>query len=131
MIAIDFDGVLAKYNGWNEEKMGEPIEGMKEVVDIIVNELGVESIAIFTTRDPDAVKIWLGKYDFPEVEVTNIKSPRFHVVLDDRAICFEPEMVQSPKELAKRLMTFNPFWEFVARADAWNWKKKNEDRINE
>ena len=32
-ICIDFDGVLAHYDGWKgEDHLGEPIEGMKELI---------------------------------------------------------------------------------------------------
>ncbi len=47
-IGVDFDGVLVKYTGWNDGKIGEPIPVMIARVQFWLNK-GIE-VRIFTSR---------------------------------------------------------------------------------
>lgn len=89
-IAVDLDGTLAEYHGWEGmENIGEPIESMmKRVVAWL--EAG-KKVVIFTARanDPEAafyIHEWLLKHGLPALEVTHIKRKQFTEFWDDRAI---------------------------------------------
>lgn len=97
-IAVDLDGTLAEYHGWNgPNHVGQPIIPMMERVIEWLNK-GTE-VCIFTARiyeDPVAltgVRGWLVEqarvFECPaiaELEITNIKQPKFTEFWDDRAI---------------------------------------------
>jgi adenylylsulfate kinase len=52
-ICIDFDGVIAQYNGeFEQDKFGEPVAGVKNALKVL-KENGY-TIIIFTTRKPTA-----------------------------------------------------------------------------
>ena len=57
VIALDFDGVLNTYHGWNEGQTGDPIPGMLYLVDALRAEKAY--IIVFTARDAATVKPWL------------------------------------------------------------------------
>jgi len=95
MIAIDFDGTIAKYDefkGWND--VGEP---MPEALQFLrtVARLG-HPLAIFSARarDPQgkrAIERWVKKYKLDDIIklVTHEKLPEFLLIVDDRAIRIE------------------------------------------
>ena len=104
-ICVDFDGVLAEYNGFQgEDHCGEPISGAREFLEKLIS-VGLEFV-IFTARDPERVKKWFEKYSFPKPkEITNIKIPA-PVYIDDRAIKFEGNF----SKLVLDLKNFKPYW---------------------
>ena len=87
-VAIDFDGVLAEYEGYKgEEILGKPVKGAKEFINKIVSS-GL-TYFIFTTRPAKKIKSWIKENDFPEPEsITNEKIPA-PLYIDDRSIKFE------------------------------------------
>src|SRR5258708_5047984 len=114
MIAIDFDGVLHKYTGWNSGRLDEPIAGAKEFVEEILRQ-GLE-MAVFTTRDSNDVKLWLNKYGFPPLFITDQKLGMFHVFLDDRARCFDGKF-GNVKELVEELKNFKLYWKKTSQSE--------------
>lgn len=111
VIALDFDGVLHDYHGWNEGKLGQPIPGMRDLVARLTS--GGASVVIHTTREPQVVRPWLEQYGFPDVTVTNLKWSRIDVFVDDRAHEFHPNSVHDQlavESYAKYLLAFQPYW---------------------
>lgn len=109
MIAIDFDGVLAQYDGWKgEEVVGEPLPGAIGFLHYLQHEK--IPFAIFSTRKAEVIQKWLNHHRIYNVEVTDKKDNRFHVFLDDRAFCFLPSMYANINSLAQMLTTFEPHW---------------------
>lgn len=86
-ILVDFDGVVHGYSqGWADGTAYDPpIEGAKEALEKL-EELGY-TVVIFSTRDRDDIREWLGKYDFEPYDVTNEKRKAV-CLIDDRAIRF-------------------------------------------
>lgn len=104
-IALDFDGVLHQYTGWNEGKMGAPIPGAQRGVKTLL-DAGAK-VVIFTTRQAEMVESWLEAYEFPPLEIVHGK-PAYKVLLDDRAVRFEG--VWGP-DVTEALLDFKPHWE--------------------
>lgn len=104
-VAIDFDGVIHSYKSrWTtpEEIHDGPTKGAREAIEKYL-EAGFK-VVIYTTRVSErdegsprfqsapgaalaAVKNWLRKYDFPELEVTATK-PVAALYIDDRGYLF-------------------------------------------
>lgn len=104
-IALDFDGVLHKYNGWQDGKIDGPIPGARDAV-IEMLRRGQE-VVIFSTRDPHMIRSWLVLHGFPQgLEITNVKKP-FYVIVDDRAHAFQGEWSQ---EVLRDILKFEPYW---------------------
>ncbi len=89
-VAIDFDGVLAQYDGWKgEEHLGEPMAGAREFCQRVL-DAGYR-IAIHTTRKPLQVEEWWKEHHFPatkEVMIPLTTKPTAVVYIDDRAYRF-------------------------------------------
>ena len=95
MIAIDFDGTIAKYDeyeGW--DNVGKP---MPEALQFLrtVARLGYP-LTIFSARARDpggkrAIEQWVKKYKLDDIIklVTHEKLPEFLLFVDDRAIRIE------------------------------------------
>lgn len=104
LISIDFDGVLSHYNGWKGvDVLGDPIKGAKEFILMIKNS-GFTPI-IFTTRKPELIKNWLKKFEFLDLEVSNVKYPSI-VYIDDRCVKFNGNF----SNLIKDLKNYNVYW---------------------
>lgn len=94
-IAVDFDGVINSYKtrvGLNRQNYlpDPPVEG---ALNWVLTTLTKFNIIIFTCRAvfPEgvvAVKEWLKKWGFPELEVTGEK-PIAHLYVDDRGYQFQ------------------------------------------
>ncbi len=90
MIAVDLDGTLAEYHGFEGiEKIGKPVPIMMARVKNWIAE-GKE-VAIFTARANDTKAIpyinkWLADNGIGDLEVTCIKHKEFTEFWDDRAI---------------------------------------------
>jgi len=104
-ICVDFDGTLAKYDGWKGhefESMGPPIRLMMDRVRAWIDEGRV--VKIFTARAgiPEqipAVRQWLERYGIGHLEITNIKDRFMHQLWDDRAIQVE---INTGREICHR-----------------------------
>jgi len=104
IVSIDFDGVLAQYDGYKgEDIMGEPINGAREFVLKLINS-GYKPM-VFTVRKPEFVLRWIEKNDFPNMEVTNVKRPSL-TYIDDRCIKFNGDY----STLTRSLKEFNVYW---------------------
>ena len=102
-IALDFDGVLHKYNGYQNGLVQGPIVGAKDAVETLL--AAGNTVVVFTTRPPSLVEPWLKEHGFPPLEVTSVKRP-FWVLVDDRAIHFGG----SWEGLVKEIEAFKPWW---------------------
>lgn len=107
-IAIDFDGVLHKYNGYQKGLIQGPMPGALEAVNKMTKQ--GHTVVIFTTRPASIVVPWLKEHGFPALEVTNEKRP-FWAIIDDRAICFGGDW----QSALSQLDSFEPYW-VAARA---------------
>lgn len=105
-IAVDFDGVLNKYNGWKGERdLSIPQSG----VEYFLKKLNdTYSVIIFTVRDTDYVKEWLIKYKLDKYvfHVTNMK-PKAVAYIDDRSINYDGNY----EKVLKKLKNFKTWWE--------------------
>ena len=105
-ICIDFDGVIAKYNGWKgPSSFGKPIKGAKEFLKVIKGA-GFK-IVIFTLRPINKIREWLKKYNFIKPDlITSSKVPAL-VYVDDRGLkfdgCFD--------SLLNNLKSYRTHWE--------------------
>lgn len=96
VVAVDFDGVLHEYRTkWTvpEEIHDGPTPGAVEWVKYMQGE-GIR-VVIFSSRAQSqlgrlAIKEWLKKYDFPELEISGEK-PHAQLYVDDRAYHFDGE----------------------------------------
>ena len=85
-IAVDLDGTLAKYSTF-KNKIGDPIPKMiNRVFDWLDKgkEVVIFSARAKTPAERKKIKLWLLKQGLPALEVTNVKSPDFEVMYDDR-----------------------------------------------
>ena len=106
-VCVDFDGVLAEYDGWEgAENLGAPREGVAKFLQSI-NDLGMKPI-ILTTRNPDAVLGWLIDHSMTHlVERITRTKPAALAYIDDRAICFEGDF----GAVLWKLVRFTPHWQ--------------------
>ncbi|HEV2054610.1 MAG TPA: hypothetical protein VGV06_05475, partial [Methylomirabilota bacterium] len=102
-IAIDFDGTCTINADGSENPK------MRKLVEALV-EKGV-SVSIFTARPVDEVENWLLEHGWPDLPVTNEKSPDFKVMLDDRGVQFDPKMLYDIPALTAQLSNFKTWWE--------------------
>jgi len=97
VIAVDFDGTLALYEGYRgPAELGEAVPNMLARVKRWLEE--GHTVVIFTSRvskehsysdllqTQSAFLSWFMKYDLPCLDVTADKSPRFTEFWDDRAV---------------------------------------------
>jgi hypothetical protein len=104
-VALDFDGVLHSYTGWNEGKLNEPMPGALESVERLIQD-GCK-VVLYTTRKPVDTYMWLAHYGFPQLDIHNEK-PKAHVYLDDRAVTFNGFWTDG---LLEDLKNFKTYWE--------------------
>jgi histidinol phosphatase-like enzyme len=85
-LAIDLDGTLHDYTGWNDGHMNGPKEGAVEAWHKL-QKAGYR-LVIFTCRqDLDTVHAWMQEHFGCDAEITNMK-PIAHCYIDDRSIRF-------------------------------------------
>ena len=125
-VAVDLDGVLAKYDGWRGVgHIGDPIQGAQDFLNKL-QRLGFE-VLIFTTRcHPDVnvvpaefhpesrdresmwkshlrriVEVWLEKFQMPHDRVyQGVGKPIATAYVDDRAVVCRPQEEMSAFETA-------------------------------
>ena len=96
-IAIDFDGVLAEYHGWQgPEHLGAPLPGAIVFVNMLLAE--GYNVIIFTTRAAsnegiESIVGWLKMHGLDallhdRLVISCIKPPAF-LYIDDRAFVFK------------------------------------------
>lgn len=113
--AFDFDGVIAKYEGFKgTDHFGEPND---EIVSTIreLSQLG-HKIIVYSTRSNASLEQYCKKHNIPvdyynhnpKVEGENPGKPIAYAYIDDRAICYRK---QSTKELLNEILQFKAHWE--------------------
>jgi adenylylsulfate kinase len=108
-VCIDFDGVLAQYDGWKgEEVVGEPVPGAIEFLELILK--GGYRPMTWSTRPYFVINNWVRKYCPRLVEEILVphegQKPIAFIYIDDRAWLFRgvfPTLLQ--------LATFKAHWE--------------------
>lgn len=86
-IAVDFDGVLNNYEGYDPHNLFTPRKGCKEFL-IELNKK--YDVIIYSTRDSSNIIKWLEKYHLDQyVKTVTNKKPPAVAYIDDRAIRFE------------------------------------------
>ncbi len=104
IVSIDFDGVIANYDGWKgESHLGKPIEGAIGFIKRL-GERGFKP-AIYTTRNKNRIEEWLKNNKFPDIEITNTKYPSV-VYIDDRCVQFKGNF----NILIKDLKKYDVYW---------------------
>lgn len=106
-VLIDFDGVLASYDGWKgEEELGQPLDKVRHACALLSKDF---KLVCFTTRGGQFVEPWLREHGLAPFfdGVTSIKIPAF-CMIDDRVVEFKGEWND---ELIARVRAFKPWWE--------------------
>ena len=103
-IAIDFDGVLNNYSGYDEKELGTIRDGCKEFIEEISKDY---TIIIFTSRNHTHVENWIRYYHLDKYirNVTNTKPPAV-AYIDDRGLRFNGNYT----EILESLKDINPYW---------------------
>lgn len=112
-IAIDFDGVLAEYEGWKgEEHYGAPLPGAIEFLNMLL--AGGYQLVIFTTRAAsnqgiDRIEGWLKLHGLEALVndrliITCIKPPAW-LYIDDQAFLFKGTYPS-----LEEIENFKPWW---------------------
>jgi len=91
-IAVDFDGVIAEYDGWKGVGvLGTPRPDVVEVLRALKSEGW--KIVIHTTRGEEEIVAYLGKHEIPHDEINRNSDYKTHglkpvadVYWDDRAV---------------------------------------------
>lgn len=91
-IAVDFDGVIAEYDGWKGTGvLGVPRSDVVEALDVLRSEGW--KVVVYTTRGQDEIADYLAKHAIPHDEInhnsdyrTNGAKPVADVYWDDRAV---------------------------------------------
>lgn len=103
-IAIDFDGVLHRYQGYKNGRIDGPIQGARAAIRRMMAR--GDTVVVFSTRDKEMIQQWLIDHHFPALHVTDVKQP-FYVIVDDRAVPFEGAWTA---ELEHKIEHFSPYW---------------------
>lgn len=113
--AFDFDGVMAKYEGFKgTDHFGEP----NETVITVIRQLSLmgHKIVIYSTRGEDSLRKYCLENNIPvdyfnrnpELEGENPGKPIAYVYIDDRTVCYRG---QSTEELLEEILQFKAYWE--------------------
>ncbi len=115
IIAFDFDGVLATYNGFvAKNDIKEPnVEVIKTIETL--REQGYK-ILIHSTRGDEFLKKYCEQFSIPldyinrhmEREGENPGKPIAFVYVDDRAICYKG---QTADDLVSEIVNFKAYWQ--------------------
>lgn len=104
-VCVDFDGVLAQYDGWKgPEHLGEPNRGALAFVKKLSETFAV---IIHSTRHPQDIERWCKEHGFIDyiTHITDTKMPAVCYV-DDRAVQFSGNFAQTIVEVEY----FKPYW---------------------
>jgi hypothetical protein len=104
-IAVDFDGVIADYGGWEGEKtVGQPRADVIEALQILREEGW--RIIIFSCRAAEEIRPYLltNKVPFDEINTNSLSKtrgvkPRATVYWDDRALCYSGDARRDLEEI--------------------------------
>lgn len=103
-IAIDFDGVLNNYKGYDPDNLETPRKGVKQFLETLNKKY---TIIIHSTRPSDKIEHWLhqNKLDTYIQRVTQNKPPAI-AYIDDRAIRFNGDYQECLQNLTEKT-----YWE--------------------
>ena len=104
-ICIDFDGVIAEYDGWKgSEFFGKPLEGAKDFLMILLSSN--LKVVIFTIRPKEKIIEWFQYYKLPlPQDITDVKIPAV-VYIDDRGLKFNGDFCS----LLNELKNYHVYW---------------------
>lgn len=112
VVALDFDGVLAKYYGFaGKEDVQEPNPEVLKAITLL-REKGFK-ILIHSTRGDAFLKKYCERFSIevdyinrrPDIEGDNPGKPIAFVYVDDRAICYKGENAET---LVSEILDFTP-----------------------
>ncbi len=115
IIAFDFDGVIATYNGFvAKDDVKEPNTEVVKAITLLRDQ-GYQ-VLIHSTRGDEFLKRYCEQYaipyDFinrqPYREGENPGKPIAYVYVDDRAICYRGESAES---LVSEITNFKAWWQ--------------------
>ncbi len=115
IIAFDFDGVIATYNGFvAKDDIQEPNAEVVRAIKLL-KEKNFE-ILIHSTRGDKFLKMYCEKFSIPfdyinrqpHREGENPGKPIAFVYVDDRAICYKGE---SAETLVSEILNFKTYWQ--------------------
>jgi hypothetical protein len=106
-IAVDFDGVLAEYDGWKgPQAFGDPRKDVVTVLHIL--RADGWRIVIHTTRSPQQIAKYLLRHAIPYDEINRNShyqnagsKPVATVYWDDRAICYSGDAYKDIEKIRK------------------------------
>lgn len=86
-IGIDLDGTLAETV--TGDRIGRPIPAIAELL-LNIHQNGKYKVKIFTARAENSEKVeqikeWLRFYEFPDLEITNVKDSECVLIIDNIA----------------------------------------------
>ncbi|HWG50618.1 MAG TPA: hypothetical protein VN669_13045 [Candidatus Acidoferrales bacterium] len=104
-IAVDFDGVLANYDGWKgADVLGEPRADVVIALRILRGEGW--KILIHTTRAEQHITDYLVRHEIPYDEINRNSSysneggkPVATIYWDDRALCYSGNALEDLQEI--------------------------------
>ncbi len=114
IVAIDFDGVLATYNGFvAKDDIKEPNPEVVKAIRLLKEKNFY--ILIHSTRGNEFIKMYCEKFSIPvdyinrqpHREGENPGKPIAFVYVDDRAICYKGEDAET---LVDEIIRFKPYW---------------------
>ena len=114
-VAFDFDGVMAKYEGFKgSNHENEPNPEVIKAINLLKEQ--DFKILIHSTRGDEFLKKYCEKFSIPvdyinkrpDKEGENPGKPIAYVYVDDRAICYKG---QSATELVEQIDNFKAYWE--------------------
>ena len=115
LIAFDFDGVIAQYDGFKgTDHFGKPIESVVNAIRILKQQ--GHKIIIYSTRGKEMLQKYCKDNDIPvdyinenpEKEGENPGKPVAYVYVDDRTVCYRG---QSTEQLVEQILTFRAYWQ--------------------
>ena len=115
IIAFDFDGVLATYNGFiSKEDIQAPNPEVVKAITLL-KEQGYKML-IHSTRGDEFLEKYCKQFSIPvdyinrhmHREGDNPGKPIAFVYVDDRAICYRGENAES---LVSEIISFKPHWQ--------------------
>jgi len=115
IVAFDFDGVIASYNGFiAKDNVKEPhVEVLKAIETL--KKRGYK-ILIHSTRGDKFLQKYCEEFSIPfdyinrhlDHEGENPGKPIAFVYVDDRAVCYKG---QTSEELVSEIINFKPYWQ--------------------
>lgn len=114
-IAFDFDGVIAKYDGFKGvEHSGDPIPSIVEAIRKL-KDLG-HSIIVYSTRGSNFLRDYCARHEIPvdhfnenpDKQGENPGKPIAYVYVDDRAVTYKG---QDSESLVQEIINFKAYWQ--------------------